>query len=284
MTACRVVRGFSNRGRAQTQGAFLAANGRGNQSGAPEGTAGIELRLTKVILVRVARTAQSNPSVREGGDDRRRSSFDAESLLQQKLANPIAKITLEFDRAVRHGPSRAARPLQFLTQVREERRVARQVVHNADGLSAAPRFLDAQLRDDTYWHRLVGSALAAPAVSHRPAAAGAHPAGGSGVDHSCVLVGGHRAIMREVGRSRKCADGIWLRTSTCSLPGDSIVTWARENVSAVGTPVGREASRTSRLVRCVTVAPVVRRRAGCSSRPNAGGTCTAGYSSACGWS
>src|SRR5205809_6136834 len=79
------------------------------------------------------------------------SALDDKFLLQPKLANPLAKVALELDRAIPNGAAGAARALELLTQILQKRSVARQAVHHRDGLPTSPFLLHPQRCDEAVW-------------------------------------------------------------------------------------------------------------------------------------
>ena len=126
------------------------------------------------------------------GRDTKSSALDDESLLQQDLANAVAEISLELDRAVLRGPAGAACAFELLTERLQKGGIAWKTVHDGHGFPAAPLFLDAQLGDDLRRNPVVVRRFAAPAVVGRPAAARADTSGARRVDKSTIR---HRAIM-----------------------------------------------------------------------------------------
>src|SRR5579862_8622055 len=111
-----------------------------------------------------------------------RSTLDDEALATQVLADPIAKIALELDRAFRRGSTGATGTLQLLTQLLQKGRVVRQAVDDRDGLATAALFLHTQLRDDSRRNRRVTSSGAAFAIACRPSAAGTDASDVGGID------------------------------------------------------------------------------------------------------
>src|SRR3970040_83682 len=122
--------------------------------------------------------------------DRARLTLDRESLACQHRAHAFAQVALQLDAAFEHRAARPAHTLQFLTEFLQERRVARQPVHDGHNLSAATLLLHAQLGDDAPWQRGIGGTLTAATRLLRRAAVGTHPPGACGVDDALVG-GGH---------------------------------------------------------------------------------------------
>src|SRR5258708_21528516 len=123
------------------------------------------------------------------------STLDAIAPGEQELAHALAQIALQLHTFVGRRTARAARALQLLGQIPQERAVVRQTEHDRHRFSAAPLLLHAQLRDRTIRHGLARG-LPAPAAAPGLAAAPANLSRAARIDDPAVL-----AILPAVARS-----------------------------------------------------------------------------------